>query len=60
MARATYIYLLKSKDRGILGLFTVKHEAISYKERNPSLCNGAKLYRSRDGQLYEPVEVESG
>lgn len=54
MARASYIYVVKDGDE-IKALFTVKWECFMWIDINghPRF----KVYRSRDGGKYEPVEI---
>jgi hypothetical protein len=64
MARSTYIYVVAndSKSDEVYGLFTVKHEAITFMKRASDLLpdwrRGFCLLRAEDGQPFNPVEID--
>jgi len=59
MARSKYIWVIfDSKDREVVGVFTVKHEMISWvqKHEQAGQVNRKhwKLYKAEDGQYQVP------
>lgn len=48
MARSTYIYVVTDARKQILAAFTVKHELVSWLERQVSLT-GHNVWRVADG-----------
>ncbi|AGR47917.1 hypothetical protein PHIM7_214 [Sinorhizobium phage phiM7] len=62
MSRSRYIYILEHETDidvyELIAAFTVKHEALSFIDRNFEDKEPLRLYRIHDGSMDEPVYID--